>query len=250
MSNVFDPIEFLRDHNPVPPGVLRETAARQAEELLARLRADEIGVRRIQAPHRRRGYLVAAALVVAGAAAAASGLLLSQGGQRSQSPPLEVGSEGPPPDFTGNPLALSMPAASAAAADAALPFKVVLPSNATPTGMWVTIPAKTPELSRQVVADFDTPADGIYQLTEQVSNMTVDQLRYWSQNCTTCTIQKLVIVDAVHVLVLATPDRALGVYWVRGDGRMPVLTQVIGPYGKFAEQSALSIAGDIISRQG
>lgn len=152
--------------------------------------------------------------------------------------------------FTGNPLALSMPVADASSANAQLPFEVVLPSGIQSTGMWVTDPSKTPALERQVVADFDVPGIGVYQLNEQPTSWTVSTLQQWAQDCTTCTIQKVVTVRGIHVLVMATPGMGLGVFWVRGDGTAPVLTEVSGPYSTFSESGALAVADDIIGQSG
>jgi hypothetical protein len=187
------------------------------------------------------GVAIAACAVVAGA-------LFSALDHASHGSASHDVSEGPPPNYAGNPLALSLPVADTAAASPSLPFKPVLPLETTPTNMWVTDPAQTPALSRQIVADFKTPTDGLYQITEQPTAWTVSSLQTVVDQCTTCTTQKIVNVDGVQVAVLATPDMGLGAYWVRGDGT--VLTSVAGPYDTFSEQSALSIAGNIIAQSG
>lgn len=186
-----------------------------------------------------------AALVLAGGAAA--GAVLATRGQPPQGQRFY---EGPPIRFTGNPLqGRSIVAKTVAAADARLPFHVVLPS-AKPTGMWTTDSTRTPVVSRQVVADFRTPIEGVFQLSEKPTDWTVASLRSWADRCTTCTIQKVVLVRGVHVLVMASPGGALAVSWIRGDGARPLLTSVIGPYRRFTQESALAVAADVIRRGG
>jgi hypothetical protein len=69
MTALSDPITLLQLANPVPPGSLREVAAEGAEDLLARLRADEVAAPTISMPHRgqiaRRSLQIAVAVVIA-----------------------------------------------------------------------------------------------------------------------------------------------------------------------------------------
>jgi hypothetical protein len=68
MTTVSDPIKLLRLANPVPRGSLRDVAAERAEDLLVRLRADEVSTPSVSAPQRRWRRLAVAA-IVAGALA-------------------------------------------------------------------------------------------------------------------------------------------------------------------------------------
>lgn len=75
------------------------------------------------------------------------------------------------PPSRAEPLRSPTPVADAAAADALLPFKVVLPMNASPTSMGVY------ERSHSLDAYFDTEASGPYTLVEEPTTETVDMLK-------------------------------------------------------------------------
>ena len=72
-------IELLKRLNPVPPGSVERLAARRAEGLLARLRADEVAVSGSWLPRRWRRRYVPMVAVVAAVAAAAGAYAASTG---------------------------------------------------------------------------------------------------------------------------------------------------------------------------
>lgn len=200
----------------------------------------------------------AAFVAVAAAAAAAIALpiaLGNSGGSHHSSLRLSA----PPRSPVAGKLfpTASVAVANADEANAQLPFKAVLPSDATPTEMQVSSSDQTATSSAWLAAHFDTAADGSYQLTEYASHATVGTLQQWAvENCADCTSQQVVIEDGVHVLVLASPVIGLRLYWVRGDGTSPVVTEIDWSTDMPAQnvvpspKGALTIAGDIISQGG
>jgi hypothetical protein len=145
-----------------------------------------------------------------------------------------------------------IPVANAAAADALLPFHVVLPSNATSTSLTVSKQAQA------LTGHLESSTDGSYVLSEQSSNWTVAHLQKLDQFWHPQATHKVVIVDGIHVLIQAWSDGSLEAQWLRGDGAGHVLSWVEGPdttQGQtsgqtFTEQQALSVASGIISRGG
>lgn len=245
MNNTVDPIDVLRDLNPVPTGSLRELAAARAEHLLPKLRADEIAAPPIR-PYRRRRYVAATTVSAAALAAASVGvyLLATQAGTSQVSPPASTVSP------RGGPLSSPTPVTNAAAADAFLPFQVVLPSNVKPTSLGVY------QQAHQLVASYDTPGDGAYELAENPTNETVADLQKLAKTWKVGRAE-IVVVDGVHVLVQAESVKSVGrnvtVSWIRGDGTTSVLTWLQGPWigGRtFTEQQALSVAANMIGQGG
>lgn len=242
MSPTSDPIELLRDLNPVSTSSLGALAAERADELLAKLRAGEIASQSVP-PHRRRRYLLPTAVALAAAAVAtgAYALVTRTATPQQSSPPAST----EPP---GTPAPVGRPVANAAQADALLSFNVVLPSNATAEYMnvykW--------DGRQQLQGYYDTSPDGLYSLTEEPTQLSVGDLRQLAKEWKS----KVVVVDGVHVLVreFSTPaPKETFVEWIRGDGATPVLTQLDGPWIEgqpFTEQQALSVAANIIGQGG
>ena len=148
------------------------------------------------------------------------------------------------------------PVSDAAAADALLPFHVVLPSTVKPTSLGVYASQDVPQLSGY----FDTPSTGPYVLVEQpVGNETVALLEQTAKQWKVGPIHKIVLVGGVHVLLQGSSDGSLTATWIRGNGATPVLTWIQGPedatHGQlmdqtFTEQQALSVAANIIGQGG
>src|SRR5207245_9317956 len=144
------------------------------------------------------------------------------------------------------------PVANAAAADALLPFNVVLPSNATPTSLTVSVE------DNALNGHFDTTPDGSYVLDEQQSNWTVGDLQRLHQHWHPDATHSVVVINGVHVLIQAWSNGSVEAQWLRGDGASHVLSWVEGPDTEqgqasgqtFSEQQALSVASDIISQGG
>ncbi len=144
------------------------------------------------------------------------------------------------------------PVANAAAADALLPFNVVLPSNATPTSLTVSVDPQA------LLGQFDTTPDGSYVLDEQQSNLTVGDLQRLDQHWHPDATHSVVVINGVHVLIQEWRDGSAEAQWFRGDGADQVLSWVEGPDTEqgqasgqtFSKQQALSVASDIINQGG
>jgi hypothetical protein len=144
------------------------------------------------------------------------------------------------------------PVADAAAANALLPFKVVLPADTKPTSLGVF------ERSHQLDAYFDTPASGPYTLVEGLSTETVAMLEETAKRWTVGPIHEIDVVDGVEVLLQGWSDGSLVASWIREDGGSRILTWIEGPEtaangqvkGTFTKQQALAVAADIISQGG
>ena len=239
-----DEIQLLRELGAEIPtadhGVIREIYERatRAERPPARIRSAK---RSIGA----RNALVFA-LIAAGIGAS---LPLLLGSNRPSANRTTILRPSPSIDELGIP---AVAVSDVTAADALLPFSVVLPSNATPTEMQVGDPKVIPTSGAWLSAQFETSADGSYQVYERATDATPATLQDWAQeaqNCSSCTA-RVEVVEGVHVLVVQSPVSGLQLFWVRGDGTSPVLTQLIWPGGASSEQVSLSIAGDMISRSG
>jgi hypothetical protein len=224
-ATIFDDretVELLRDH----PHLLAIADA---------VRATQRRQVRAWASPRRLGIAAAAAL----AAAAVGAYVLAASPERTHTQPQDV-------------FVAPIPVANAPAADALLPFNVVLPSNATPTSLTVS------EQAQALYGRFDSTPDGSYVLDEQASTETVADLQkldqFWHPNAT----HKVVFVDGVHIVIQGWSDGSLEAQWFRGDGASHVLSWVEGPDTEggqasartFSEQQALSVASDIISQGG
>lgn len=253
-----DELQLLREFRADVPE-MEADAVRGAYERATR--SNGTFVRRLLHKPVTQPRYAAAFIAVTAAAAAAIALpiaLGNSGGSHHSSLRL---SAPPRPPAAGKlfPTA-SVAVANTDEADAQLPFKAVLPSDATPTEMQVSSPDQTAASSAWLVAHFDTDATGSYQLSEYSTDATVGTLQQWAEtsdgNCSDCTTQHVVTEDGVHVLVLASPVIGLRVYWVRGDGTSPVLTEIDWSTDMPANNvvpspnAALAIAGDIISQGG
>jgi len=196
---------------------------------------------------------------VAVAVAVALPIALENGGHHSPPRSSVPGRRGP----LGEKLVpTSVSVSTVEEADARLPFKAVLPSDATPTGgIQVPIAGQPTDASGWLTATFDS-ADGSYLLSQYSSDATVATLQQWAagsaegciggaNNCTT----EVVTEDGVHVLVVESPVFGLRLQWIRGDGASPVMTELDWRRDMPANnvipshEAALAIAGDII-RQG
>jgi len=193
---------------------------------------------------------------VAVAVAVALPIALENGGHHSP-PRSSVPGRGSPGRVT------SVSVSTVEEADARLPFKAVLPSDATPTGgIQVPIAGQPTDASGWLTATFDS-ADGSYLLSQYSSDATVATLQQWAagsaegciggaNNCTT----EVVTEDGVHVLVVESPVFGLRLQWIRGDGASPVMTELDWRRDMPANnvipshEAALAIAGDIISQGG
>jgi hypothetical protein len=167
--------------------------------------------------------------------------ILDRSSSSSSSPPIVAGPVRPP-----------TPVADAAAANALLPFTVVLPTDAAPTSMGVY------EESHQLAAYFDTPASGPYNLVEGPTTETVAMLRETAKRWRVGPIREIDVVDGVDVLLQGWSDGSLVASWIRLDGGSKILTWVRGPEtaergqveGTFTKQQALAVADDIIAQGG
>lgn len=155
-----------------------------------------------------------------------------------------------PYDWTANPFnGPSIQVASAAAASNYVPFKVVLPTKVAPTAIWVADPAVAKPEERGLAANFNDSAIGLFQIFEKRSAMSEADLEHWAVTCTSCSVQQVITVAGHAVLLMATPDRGLGVSWLRG-GSIGILTTIQGPYDSFTEQAATTLASDMITQGG
>jgi hypothetical protein len=156
------------------------------------------------------------------------------------------------PPIAAGPAEGATPVADAAAANALLPFNVVLPADATPTSLGVL------EQSHQLDAYFDTPTSGPYNLVEGPSSVTVAMLRETATRWTVGPIHEIDVIDGVDVLLQGWSDGSLAASWIRPAGPSRILTWIEGPEtaergqvgGTFTKQQALAVARDIIGRGG
>lgn len=205
--------------------------------------------------HKRTiGLALAVGLVIAGVAfwstsggrpTSDGNAALNSGVQAARQP-----SDAEPYDWTANPFnGPSIQVATAAAANQYLPFKAVLPAHMTPTAIWVADPAVAKAEELGLAANFNDGSFGVFQIFEKRSAMSEADLEHWAVTCTTCSVQKMITVAGHLVLLMATPDRGLGISWLRG-GPTGILTTVQGPYDTFTEQAATALATDIITQGG
>lgn len=178
-----------------------------------------------------------------------------------------------PPTQALEPFVPDLHVGSVAAADALLPFKLVLPS-ARPLVIEVS-PPKPPAYARetrpvhQSIAFFDTPTTGPYEVVEQSPDspagiQRVAQLREWAKGChsrVVCPIHKVVVVHGTHVLLIGAPGQpgGLSALWLRGDRAGSVFSWIQGPtdyehgdlsHHVFRPRAALAVAADIIAHGG
>lgn len=200
------------------------------------------------------GLALAVGLVIAGAAfwstggggPASDGNAASQAGAQAAGQP----SDAEPYDWTANPFnGPSIQVATGAAPNTYLPFKAVLPAHVTPTAIWVADPAVAKPEELGLAANFNDSTIGIFQIFEKRSAMSEADLEHWAVTCTTCSVQKVITVAGHPVLLMATPDRGLGISWLRG-GQVGILTTIQGPYDTFTEQAATALASDMITQGG
>lgn len=205
------------------------------------------------APLRLRYAMPAIGVIVAAAVSAYVWATPARSPQPRTSGPASTIPNGP---GVYGPVKPPTPVPDAAAADALLPFQVVLPSSEKPTSLGVYASQGVPQLSGY----FDTPSTGPYVLVEQpVGNETVALLEQTAKQWRAGPIHRIVLVGGVHVLLQGSSDGSLTASWIRGDGAAPVFTWIQGPedatHGQlmaqtFTEQQALSVAANIIDQGG
>ena len=202
---------------------------------------------------RRMALALAACVAVAAPAVAFSGLLGSSVAPRSPVPTTP----------SSRPLGGGTTVTTAAEADAVLPFSVVLPSNATPVNMTAYPQSAGLAQGPELIASFNTPSAGVFELLEYPTDWTVEHLRAMADEWKDGPAH-VQVVGGVHVLVGSQPlpsgpapqgsaGNEVSVIWIRGDGTSPVLTVVDGPWIEgqpFTEQQALGVAANIISQGG
>ena len=249
-----DEIELLREFRAVPD--VDDEAIRRIHEQA--IHGERAALWRFSGLSFTRPRYAAALVAIAAVVGGVSVPLLLGNNQRGNSAgsspnhlvaPRMRGAFGPTQAVPASSIAVS----DVKAADDLLPFKAVLPSNATPTQVQVGDPKQTPASEAWLSAQFDTSDNGSYQLFERASDYTVTTLEGWardSASCSGCTVDQVVTEDGVHVFVLASPVLGLQLYWLRGDGSSPVLNQLVWASDTFNQQRALSVAGDIISQSG
>lgn len=202
----------------------------------------------MKTPHRKRYAIVAASVV---APLAVAGVLVTTAFSGSSSPQPSPAAtvdttvaptdDRPPYDWNASPMPGGIPVASIASAGASLPFGPALPTNAAaPTAMYVTDPSKTVSTEQGFAAVVNDPKYGLFQLFEQQSPMTEDQLEAWAQECNTCSLQKVAVVGTQHFLILASPGHGLAISWLTGS----ILNTIMGPEQTFSEADALSLASN------
>jgi hypothetical protein len=142
-------------------------------------------------------------------------------------------------DWSAPPLAAGIVVPDVAAARSHLAFTPSVPSNAAaPSRVYVSDPARSPRSEQAFAAVVRDPKYGLFQVLEQQTAMTEDQLEAWAATCNTCTIQQVASVGQRHFLVLASPDHGLAISWLTGT----TLHTIIGPNETFTEANALALA--------
>ena len=82
------------------------------------------------------------------------------------------------------------------------------------------------------------PKYGLFQVLEQQTVMTEDQLDGWAETCNTCTIQQVASLGQRRFLILASPGHGLAISWLTGT----TLHTIIGPNETLTEANALALA--------
>jgi hypothetical protein len=142
-------------------------------------------------------------------------------------------------DWNAPPLAGGVLVPDVAAAKAHLPFAPSVPSNAAaPSRVYVSDPARSAPSEQSFAAVVRDPKYGLFQVLEQQTAMTEDQLEAWATTCNTCTIQQVASLGQRHFLILASPGHGLAISWLTGT----TLHTIIGPNETLTEANALALA--------
>jgi len=175
------------------------------------------------------GGIVAAAALSAGSATPAARLDTSASAVDDR----------PAYDWNAPPLAGGVVVPDVAAAKARLPFAPSVPGNATtPSRVYVSDPARSAPSEQAFAAVVRDPKYGLFQVLEQQTSMTEDQLEAWAQSCNTCTIQQVATLGQRRFLILASPGHGLAISWLTGT----TLHTIIGPNETLTEANALALA--------
>jgi hypothetical protein len=142
-------------------------------------------------------------------------------------------------DWNAPPLVGGVQVPDVAAAKARLPFAPSVPSNAAaPSRVYVSDRAHSAPSEQAFAAVVRDPKYGPFQVLEQQTAMTEDQLEAWATTCNTCTIQQVAILGQRHFLILASPGHGLAISWLTGT----TLHTIIGPNETLTEANALALA--------
>jgi hypothetical protein len=142
-------------------------------------------------------------------------------------------------DWNAAPLGDGILVPDVAAARAHLPFTPSVPGNAAaPSRVYVSDPARSPRSEQAFAAVVRDSKYGLFQVLEQQTAMTEDQLESWAETCNTCTIQQVASVGSRRFLILASPDHGLAISWLTGT----MLHTIIGPNETLTEANALALA--------
>lgn len=193
---------------------------------------------------RERRWLLAAAtaalLLVVGGVAAATAF---SAGSASPAAKLDTTAKAvddrPAYDWNAPPLADGVVVPDVATAKAHLPFTPSVPGNAAaPNRVYVSDPSRSPRSEQAFAAVVRDPKYGLFEVLEQQTAMTEDQLEAWAQDCNTCTIQQVASLGQRHFLILASPGHGLAISWLTGT----TLHTIIGPNETFTEANAFMLA--------
>jgi hypothetical protein len=144
-------------------------------------------------------------------------------------------------DWDAPPLAGGVQVPDVASAKARLPFAPSVPSNAAaPSRVYVSDRADSAPSEQAFAAVVHDPHYGLFQVLEQQTAMTEDQLEAWAQTCNTCSIQQVATLGQRHYLILASPGHGLAVSWLTGT----TLHTIIGPNETLTEANALALASE------
>jgi len=142
-------------------------------------------------------------------------------------------------DWNAPPLADGVVVPDVAAAKAHLPFAPSVPGNAAaPSRVYVSDPSRSPRSEQAFAAIVRDPKYGLFQVLEQQTVMTEDQLDGWAETCNTCTIQQVASLGQRRFLILASPGHGLAISWLTAT----TLHTIIGPNETLTEANALALA--------
>jgi hypothetical protein len=142
-------------------------------------------------------------------------------------------------DWNAPPLADGVVVPDLPTAKARLPFTPTVPGNAAaPSRLYVSDPSRSPRSEQAFAAVVRDPKYGLFQVLEQQTAMTEDQLEAWAEICNTCTTQQVATLGPRHYLILASAGHGLAISWLTGT----TLHTIIGPDETFTEANALALA--------
>jgi hypothetical protein len=153
----------------------------------------------------------------------------------------------PPYDWNAPPMGangIAVPDVEAAAS--ALPFTAAVPSiSAAPTAVYVSDPAQVPPGQGAFAAIVKDSKYGVFQVLENTTGMTEDQLEAWATVCNTCSVQKVISVGATHFLILGS-SHGLSISWLANG----LLYTIQGPEDTFTETNATALAANLAAANG